>query len=151
MTSPCSTWPAQGRLGLSPKPTSSHIWRGRDGERSADSSFSAMQECKERIDQRGAAGRPLLILRVAQLPAPRALFSIIRTPLLPWRRTPGDILRLTMRLSDAGMRRRPTKLLYPNHRPPTWLNEDASTRSLEPIVRSAATVHPTRTQVRYIT
>jgi len=55
-----------------------------------------MQECRERIDQRGAAGRALLILRVARLPAPRALFSIIRTPLLPLRRTLGDILRLTI-------------------------------------------------------
>jgi hypothetical protein len=28
------------------------------------------------------------------------------------------IVRLTMRLSDAGMRRLKTKLIYPNHRPP---------------------------------
>src|SRR5580658_3612431 len=28
---------------------------------------------------------------------------------------------LTMRLSDAGLRRRRTKLIYPNHRPPPWL------------------------------
>src|SRR5665213_44546 len=33
-----------------------------------------------------------------------------------------------MRLSDAGLRRHPTKLLYPNHRPPPWLTEDASPR-----------------------
>src|SRR3984885_12383170 len=32
---------------------------------------------------------------------------------------------LTMRLSDAGLRRRNTKLIYPNHRPPPWLTEDA--------------------------
>jgi len=118
-TSPCNTWPAQGRLGLSPKPTPSHIWRGRDRERSADSSFNAMQEWKERIDQRGAAGRPLLILRVARSPAPRVVVPIIRTPLLPLRRTLGDILRLTIRLSDAGMRNRTTKLIYPNHRLPS--------------------------------
>jgi hypothetical protein len=43
-----------------------------------------------------------------------------------------------MRLSDAGLRRRQTKLLYPNHRPPPWLTEDAAPRSLEPIVRSHA-------------
>jgi hypothetical protein len=42
---------------------------------------------------------------------------------------------LTMRLSDAGMRRRQTKLIYPNHRLPPWLTEDATPRSLEPIVR----------------
>jgi hypothetical protein len=33
---------------------------------------------------------------------------------------------LTMRLSDAGVRRRPTKLFYPNHRLPPWLTEDAA-------------------------
>ena len=32
---------------------------------------------------------------------------------------------LTMRLSDAGLRQRQTKTLYPNHRPPPWLIEDA--------------------------
>jgi hypothetical protein len=31
-----------------------------------------------------------------------------------------------MRLSDAGLRRRPTKLIYPDHRPPPWLTEDAT-------------------------
>jgi hypothetical protein len=29
-----------------------------------------------------------------------------------------------MRLSDAGLRRHPTKLLYPDHRLPPWLTED---------------------------
>jgi hypothetical protein len=43
---------------------------------------------------------------------------------------------LTMRLSDARLRRRQTKLIYPNHRPSPWLTEDATPRSLEPIVRS---------------
>jgi hypothetical protein len=33
---------------------------------------------------------------------------------------------LTMRLSDAGMWRRQTKLIYPNHRLPPWLTEDAT-------------------------
>src|SRR6266700_2375112 len=32
---------------------------------------------------------------------------------------------LTMRLSDAGLRCRPTKLIYPHHRLPPWHNEDA--------------------------
>jgi hypothetical protein len=40
-----------------------------------------------------------------------------------------------MRLSDAGLRRRPTKLIYLNHRSPPCLTEDATLRSLEPIVR----------------
>jgi len=31
---------------------------------------------------------------------------------------------LTMRLSDAGLRRRATKLIYPNHRLPPGPNED---------------------------
>jgi hypothetical protein len=30
-----------------------------------------------------------------------------------------------MRLSDAGLRQRPTKLIYPGHRLPPWLTEDA--------------------------
>jgi hypothetical protein len=34
--------------------------------------------------------------------------------------------QLTMRLSDAGLHRRPTKLIYPDHRLPPWLNEDAT-------------------------
>ena len=29
-----------------------------------------------------------------------------------------------MRLSDARLRRRKTKLVYPNHRSPPWLTED---------------------------
>jgi hypothetical protein len=40
-----------------------------------------------------------------------------------------------MRLSDAGLHQRQTKALYPNHRPPPWLTEDATPRSLQPIVR----------------
>jgi hypothetical protein len=40
-----------------------------------------------------------------------------------------------MRLSDAGLLRRPSKRIYPNHKPPPWLTEDAAPRSLEPIVR----------------
>jgi len=39
-----------------------------------------------------------------------------------------------MRLSDAGLRRRQTKLIYLDHRPPPWLIEDATPRSLEPFV-----------------
>ena len=33
---------------------------------------------------------------------------------------------LTMRLSDAGLHQRQTKALYPNHRLPPWLTEDAT-------------------------
>jgi hypothetical protein len=35
-------------------------------------------------------------------------------------------VRLTMRLSDAALRRRQTKALYPNHRLPPWFTEDAT-------------------------
>jgi hypothetical protein len=42
--------------------------------------------------------------------------------------------RLTMRLSDAGLRCRPAELIYPDHRFPPWPNGDAAPRSLEPIV-----------------
>jgi hypothetical protein len=44
--------------------------------------------------------------------------------------------RLTMRLSDAGLRSRQTKLIYPDHRPSPWLIEVSAPRSLQPIVRS---------------
>ena len=40
-----------------------------------------------------------------------------------------------MRLNDVGLRRRQTKLIYPNQRSPPWLAEDAAPRSLQPIVR----------------
>jgi hypothetical protein len=33
---------------------------------------------------------------------------------------------LTLRLSDAGLRRRQTKLIYPDHRSTPWLTEDAT-------------------------
>jgi len=33
---------------------------------------------------------------------------------------------LTMKLSDAGLRRRATKLIYPDHRPTPWLTEDTT-------------------------
>jgi hypothetical protein len=46
---------------------------------------------------------------------------------------------LTMRLSDARLRRRKTKLIYSNRLSP-WLTEDAAPRSLEPIVRRATDV-----------
>jgi len=49
-----------------------------------------------------------------------------------------------MRLSDAGLRQRPTKLIYLNHRPPPWLTEDAAPRSLEPIVRRPHTLRLVR-------
>jgi len=35
---------------------------------------------------------------------------------------------LTMRLSGAGVRRHKSKLLYPDHRPSPWLNEDVTPR-----------------------
>jgi hypothetical protein len=34
--------------------------------------------------------------------------------------------RLMMRLSDAGLRQRQTKLSYAKHRPTPWLTEDAA-------------------------
>ena len=43
--------------------------------------------------------------------------------------------RLTMRLSDAGLRLRQTEPIYPDHRPSPWPNEVIAPRSLEPIVR----------------
>ena len=52
---------------------------------------------------------------------------------------------LTMRLSDAGLRQRPTELIYPKHRPPPWLSEDAtrdrSSRLLDGVRRRACYHH----------
>jgi hypothetical protein len=45
-----------------------------------------------------------------------------------------------MRLSDAGLRRPETKLIYPSHRLPPWPTEDATPRSLQPIVRRPHTL-----------
>jgi hypothetical protein len=53
--------------------------------------------------------------------------------------------RLTMRLSDAGLHQRQTKALYPNHRLPPWLTEDAtrdrSNRLLDDTHRSRDRAH----------
>src|ERR1700742_1810185 len=38
-------------------------------------------------------------------------------------------IRLTIRLSDAGLRQRQTELLNPNHRPSPWPTEDAGSRA----------------------
>jgi hypothetical protein len=40
-----------------------------------------------------------------------------------------------MRLSDAGLQCQQTKLIYPDHPLRPWLTEDATPRSLEPMVR----------------
>ena len=42
---------------------------------------------------------------------------------------------LTMRLSDAGLRRRQTMLIYSDHRSSPWLPGAVAPRSLEPVVR----------------
>src|SRR5579863_6228408 len=56
---------------------------------------------------------------------------------------------LTMRLSDAGLHRRQTKALYPNHRLPPWLTEDAtrdrSNRLLEDAARRIQAIAGTAT------
>jgi hypothetical protein len=44
-----------------------------------------------------------------------------------------------MSLSYTRVRRRQTKLLYPNHRLPPWLTEDTTSRSREPNVRGRPT------------
>jgi hypothetical protein len=45
----------------------------------------------------------------------------------------------TMRLSDAGLRRHPTKLFYPDHRIHSLAQRRCAPRSLEPIVRRVVT------------
>jgi hypothetical protein len=53
-----------------------------------------------------------------------------------------------MRLSDAGLRRRPTKLIYPDHRLPPWLNEDAARDRSNRLLDASATERDTRN--RYV-
>src|SRR5258706_13590837 len=54
--------------------------------------------------------------------------------------------RLKMRLSDARLRHRQTKLIYPNHRLPSFLlTEDATRRLLESIFTT-----PPRTHSSYV-
>src|SRR5258708_57915 len=54
-----------------------------------------------------------------------------------------------MRLSDAGLRRRQTKLIYPDHRLTHWLTEDVppdrSNRALEDAARSTQATSGTAT------
>jgi hypothetical protein len=62
------------------------------------------------------------------------------------------IWHLTMRLSDAGLRRRQTKLIYPHHRFPSWLTEDAtrdrSNRLLEcPVARRKCVTNDSPAQI----
>ena len=61
-----------------------------------------------------------------------------------------------MRLSDAGLRQRPTKLLYPNHRPAPFLTEATTTRDrsnrlldADPCARAPMLLVDART-VRYV-
>jgi len=49
-------------------------------------------------------------------------------------------VRLTIRLSDAGLRRRQTKLIYPNHRPHSLAHRRCDPRSLEPMVSRSQTL-----------
>jgi hypothetical protein len=48
---------------------------------------------------------------------------------------------LTMRLSDAGARRRKAKLIYPNHRLPPWLNEDVTRDRSNRLLEACAAGH----------
>jgi len=65
----------------------------------------------------------------------------------------GFILRLTMRLSDARLRQRQTKMLYPSHLLPPWLTEDAardrSNRLLGTCVRIKDDPSSERSALRY--
>jgi hypothetical protein len=51
---------------------------------------------------------------------------------------------LTTRLSDAGQRQRPTKLIYADHRLPPWLTEDAPRDRSNRLLGGAQLMRPTR-------
>jgi hypothetical protein len=63
---------------------------------------------------------------MSQMGNPRTPRQIDRHAATPMRRPPDTQRRLTMRLSDAGLRQGQTEALYPNHRLPPWLTEDAT-------------------------
>ena len=105
----------------------------------------------------GQGGRTVLTntfpMRTPLTPSP-----IIMTPRTIAITRPADTMQLTMWLSDAGLRRRKTKILYPDHRPSPWFTEGDTPRSLEPIVRrlfasatqnaTSAPIAPTRRKAR---
>jgi hypothetical protein len=45
---------------------------------------------------------------------------------------PSDTMAPNDEVERRGVHQRRTKTLYPNHRPPPWLNEDDPRRPLEP-------------------
>jgi hypothetical protein len=51
-------------------------------------------------------------------------------------------------LSDAGLRRRKTKLIYPNHRFSQWLNEDDTRDRSNRLLGGDAIAIPTKTLAR---
>jgi hypothetical protein len=53
---------------------------------------------------------------------------------------------LTIRLSDAGVRQRKTKLIYPNHRPFPWSTE-AATRDRSSRLLEGRVMPPTKTDL----
>jgi hypothetical protein len=71
--------------------------------------------------------------RCAALPAPTFAPQSVQRPSAAFFSSLS--LRLTIRLSDAGLHQRQSKALYPNHRSPPWFIGDDTPRSLEPFVR----------------
>jgi hypothetical protein len=91
----------------------------------------------------GFADRTASIALTASVRAPHVRISIranryvFINPATPMLVEP---VRLTIRLSDARLRRRKTKLFYPDHRSHSMAYRRCDPRSLEPIVRW----HPTK-------
>ena len=93
------------------------ISKGTCVDRSCNTCISASLACKAPY--------------TANIGAPIAMNGAQMNLVIPQIMPPNDwcqglSMHLTIRLSDAGMRYWQTKLLYPNHRSPPWLTEDAT-------------------------
>jgi hypothetical protein len=135
-TSRHCTWPAQGRLGLSPKSTSSPISSGRDIWPCADRLFSATQEWVGRIDQHDAAGRPLLVPRIGSLPAPRAVTSIISQTTTALATHPRGYSASNDEVERRGFALPTSEADLSQSSTPSLAHRRCYPRSLEPMVRS---------------
>src|ERR1700722_6351068 len=83
-------------------------------------SWTSIPRC--RLYQACSAGASLALKKMPPMPVTR----FMKPPRTGGGEEEREFCGLTMRLGDAGGRRRPAKLIYLNHRLPPWPNEDAT-------------------------
>jgi len=101
-------------------------------KRQRRATFPTLQHWRVKISQGGPVSRSA---KPTMCPSPRRETETVVSAPIPTlgveQRQPQSIWLsdetwfLTMRLSDAGLRGHPTKLIYPDHRSSPWLTEDA--------------------------